>query len=247
MSLQTLSPLNFSVKTKVFEGPLELLLDLVEKRKLLINDISLAVVTDDYLQQMHETKKLSLSNVTQFVSLASTLLLVKSKSLLPVLELTEEEEVSIADLESRLKKYQIFRDAGQIIQEQFGKKILYQSQFSNNKTPVFSPDEYCSVENLHEIMFSSLQNLPAIKPKTKAQIKTVISLEEMIKNLERRISQNSTLRFSELKNHNDRKTTIVGFLAILELFRQGNLIITQVKQFSEIEIEVETTQTPTYY
>lgn len=245
--MQTLSPLNFSVKTKVFEGPLELLLDLVEKRKLLINDISLATVTDDYLEQVHQAKELSLPNISQFVALASTLLLVKSKSLLPVLTLTEEEEVSIVDLENRLKKYQIFRDTGLSLEDKFGREILYQPQFSKPKTSVFLPDEFCSIDNLHEAMLDSLKNLPKKEPKAKAKIKAVISLGEMIKNLERRIALNSRLKFSELREQNDKKTTIVGFLAILELFRQGNLIITQVKQFSEIEIELENSQTPTYY
>jgi len=245
--MKTLSPLNFSVKTKVFEGPLELLLDLVEKRKLLINDISLATVTNDYLEQVHQAEELSLPNISQFVSLASTLLLVKSKSLLPVLTLTEEEEVSIADLESRLKKYQVFRDAGLILQENFGKKILYQAQYSKPQTPIFLPDEFCTLENLHEAMLSSLKSLPEIEPKAKAKIKAVISLGDMIKKLERKIALSSHLKFSELRDQNDKKTTIVGFLAVLELFRQGNLIITQVRQFSEIEIELENSQTPTYY
>lgn len=245
--MKTLSPLNFSVKTKVFEGPLELLLDLVEKRKLLINDISLATVTDDYLEQVHAAEELSLPNISQFVALASTLLLVKSKSLLPVLTLTEEEEVSIADLENRLKKYQFFRDVGLEIQEQFGKKVLYQPQYSKPQTPIFLPDELCTLENLHEAMLNSLKNLPENKPKAKAKIKAVISLGEMIKKLERKIAATPHFKFSELRDQNDKKTTIVGFLAVLELFRQGNLIITQVRHFSEIEIELENSQIPTYY
>ena len=82
----------FEVKTSAFEGPLDLLLDLVEKRKLLINDISIAEVTDEYMRQVSLMQELSLPNTAQFVALAATLLLIKSKSLLPVLELTQEEE-----------------------------------------------------------------------------------------------------------------------------------------------------------
>ena len=68
----------FAIKTEVFEGPLELLLELVEKRKLLINDISLASVTDEYMHHVSKMQEASLPNPAQFVALASTLLLIKS-------------------------------------------------------------------------------------------------------------------------------------------------------------------------
>ena len=84
--------LDFSIKTHVFEGPLELLIELCEKRKLLINDISLAEVTDEYIRRVSEMQEKSLPNTAQFIGLAATLLLIKSKSLLPVLELTKEED-----------------------------------------------------------------------------------------------------------------------------------------------------------
>ena len=93
---------SFAIKTEVFEGPLDLLIDLVERRKLLINDISLAAVTDEYIEHVSRMQERSLSGTAHFVQLAATLLLIKSKSLLPVLELTDEEEHAIEDLEERL-------------------------------------------------------------------------------------------------------------------------------------------------
>ena len=116
---------NFSIKTTVFEGPLELLLDLVERRKLLINDISLSEVTDEYIRQVSIMQELSLPNTAQFIALAATLLLVKSKSLLPILDLSDEEEHSIEELEERLRLYQVIRDAALPLQASFGQKRLY--------------------------------------------------------------------------------------------------------------------------
>jgi segregation and condensation protein A len=110
-----------AIKTETFEGPMELLIELVEKRKLLINDISLAKVTDEYMQTVRAMQELSLPHTSQFITLAATLLLIKSKSLLPVLNLTSEETASIEDLEERLKLYQIYRDAGIELQTRFGK------------------------------------------------------------------------------------------------------------------------------
>ena len=240
--------INFSVKTPVFEGPLELLLDLVEKRKLLINDISLAAVTDEYMRQVSEMQELSLPNTAQFISLAATLLLVKSKSLLPVLDLTPEEEQSIEDLEERLRQYQIIRDSALILQELFGREVAYAPQFTPPTVSVFVPDQYCTLESLNAAMSNVLTDLPKKESPTKAQIKVIISLEEMMAKLEDRISRNLLVRFSELNaGETEKKVVIVGFLAILELFKQGNLLLRQPERFSDIEIEREQGQTPSYY
>ncbi len=239
---------NFSIKTDVFEGPLELLLDLVEKRKLLINDISLAAVTDEYMRHVSEMQEISLPNTAQFISLAATLLLVKSKSLLPVLELTEEEEQSIEDLEERLRQYQIIRDAAMMLQAMFGREVAYAPQFTPPAVSVFVPDEYCTTEALVAAMHGVITDLPKKEVPAKAQIKIIISLEEMMTRLEDRISRNLLVRFSELHaGETERKVVIVGFLAILELFKQGNLLVRQADRFSDIEIEREQGTTPTYY
>jgi segregation and condensation protein A len=239
---------DFSIKTAVFEGPLELLLELVERRKLLINDISLAAVTDEYMRHVSEIEEMSLPNTTQFISLAATLLLVKSRSLLPVLELTEEEETSIEDLEERLKKYQIIRDASVTIQASFGSKIMYAPQFSAPKEAMFMPDTYCSLLPLAEAIVGVINDLPKKEEPVKAKIKVIISLEEMMDKLKARITQNLHTKFSELHaGEKEKKVVIVGFLAILELFKQGNLIVNQHSRFSDIDIELDRGQTPTYY
>lgn len=238
----------FSVKTSVFEGPMELLLELVERRKLLINDISLASVTDEYMQHVSEMQEMSLPNTAQFISLAATLLLVKSKSLLPVLELTEEEESSIEDLEERLRQYQIIRDAALILQAQFGNSSLYPPQFSPPPAPMFMPDDFCSLENLHLAIHNVLQELPKKESIAKAQVKVTVTLEDMMTRLQSRIASNLMVRFSEFSaGETERKNIIVGFLAILELFKQGNLLIRQGERYADIEIELDKGQIPSYY
>ena len=80
---------SYSIKTTGFEGPFGLLLELVEKRKLFINDVSLAEVTEDYLKYINNLGTLHPSEASSFLVVASTLLLIKSKSLLPNLALTD--------------------------------------------------------------------------------------------------------------------------------------------------------------
>lgn len=248
MDTVTLDPDKFSIKTDAFEGPLELLIELVEKRKLLINDINLAAVTDEYMRTISEMQELSLPNTSQFVSLAATLLLIKSKSLLPVLELTEEEEASIDDLEERLKKYQVYRDIAMVLQTRFGTSNSYEPEYQPPKEPVFMPDEHCQTSVLTEAMRSVLTQLPKDEPKPAARVRPTVSLESMITKLQNRIEQRMRTRFSELRStETEHKNVIVGFLAILELFKQGNIIITQEGRFTDIELELERQQTPRYY
>src|SRR3989344_4122925 len=101
--------MSFTVKQEHFEGPLELLLDLIEKRKLFVSDVSLAKVADDYISYVKNLSEFPVADSAHFVLIASTLLLIKSKSLLPNLDLTTEEQVSIEDLEHRLRLYERMR------------------------------------------------------------------------------------------------------------------------------------------
>src|SRR3989344_8736955 len=105
----------FQIKMSGFEGPFGLLLYLIEKRKLFINDVSLAAVTEDYLNYMNQlggSNSFSPAEIASFVLVASTLILIKSKSLLPNLNLTEEEEGDIKNLEERLRLYKLFMKLG---------------------------------------------------------------------------------------------------------------------------------------
>jgi len=239
---------NFAVKTDVFEGPLELLIELVEKRKLLINDISLAAVTDEYIATVSDMQAKSLPHTAQFIQLAATLLLIKSKSLLPVLELTQEEESLIDDLEDKLRHYQIFRDAGQILQSQFGRTPLHEPEYAPPKEALFLPDQWCTAAALHAAMIEVIHALPKKVVRPKVHVRSTISLEEMIASLRKRIDQHSKTSFAALRAQNpESRTVIVSFLAILEIFKQGNILITQTNRFADIEIEREQSGIPRYY
>lgn len=237
-----------AIKTETFEGPLELLIELVERRRLLINDISLAQVTDEYIQTVSAMQELSLPNTAQFITLAATLLLIKSKSLLPTLDLSTEEEASIDGLEQRLKQYQLYRDAGTILQGVFGRQRMYEPEYIPPRQPVFTPDQFCTKDELTAAMYRVIASLPKFESKPVAKVRQTISLEEMMDKLRRRIEQQMHTKFSELcATERDHKNVIVSFLAILELFKQGNIIITQANRFDDIHMELERTETPRYY
>ncbi len=247
MDTETVSTGVFAIKTDAFEGPLELLLELVEKRKLLINDISLAAVTDEYMAQVSMMQELSLPNTAQFVQIAATLLLIKSKSLLPVLDLTPEEEQTVDDLEARLMRYALYRDASLAIAAEFGTAVAHDRLYVADKTPLFVTDQYTTVDGLMRAIGEVLVNLPKKEIKPKVQVRKVISLEEMIDRLHKRIESAMKLRFSELlEDMSERATVIVGFLAILESVKQGSILVAQAQRFEDIEITREQTGVPRY-
>lgn len=237
-----------SIKTQAFEGPLELLLDLVEKRKFLINDISLAAVTDEYMRQVSIMQELSLPNTAQFIALAATLLLIKSKSLLPILELTQEEEEGIDDLEIRLKRYQLYRNIALEIEALFGTRMTHQRQFVPLSQPLFITDAFTTTDALSQAIADVVSNLPKKEEKPKVKVRKVISLEEMIENLHARIEKQVKLKFSELiADSKEKAHVIVGFLAILESVKQGSILVAQAGKFEDIHIEKEKVSAPKYY
>lgn len=237
----------FSIQTERYSGPLDLLIDLIEKRKFLVNDISLAAVTDDYMAYVARFEKSPLRDMAEFIVLASTLLLLKSKSLLPVLELTEQEEETVESLEKRLRYYQIFRNAGRLIESLFGKRVSYERRFIPDKNPLFIIDKHTEVDVLRAAMSDVLRNLPKKVSKPKVQVRKVISLEEMIDRLRIRIEKQFSCNFRDFTGGSkERPTIIVGFLAVLEMVKQGGILVRQSTRFCDIEIEREGSTTPRY-
>jgi segregation and condensation protein A len=232
--------MSFTVKHGQFEGPLDLLLDLIEKRKLFVNDVSLAKVADDYIAYVKNLSEFPVADSAHFVLIASTLLLIKSKSLLPSLNLTSEEQASIDDLQLRLKIYERMRELSQKIKPMFGRQFLF-SRGERRLDPVFSPDEDMTVSNLVLAAKRVLANIPKKEFLPKVIVDKVISLEEMITNLTERIGASLKMSFKEFSNAGkaERVHVIVSFLAMLELVKQGVIDVTQEKHFDDINMETE--------
>jgi len=237
----------FKVQTSVFEGPLDLLLDLIEKRKLFINEISLAKIADDYIEFIKKFEQFPLADSANFILIASTLLLIKSKSLLPGLNLTEEEQGNIRDLELRLKIYQRLKDSGTNIKNLFGKDIIF-ARSERKMEPVFSPDESMNLPALILAIKAVLRNLPKKEFLPKAIVQKVMSLEEVIGKLTERIKTSLKMSFKDFAGvgKTEKVNIIVSFLAMLELVKQGIVHVTQDKQYEDITMETQEVGVPRY-
>ncbi|OGJ00298.1 hypothetical protein A3I90_00220 [Candidatus Nomurabacteria bacterium RIFCSPLOWO2_02_FULL_41_9] len=223
---------SYTVKTSVFEGPLGLLLDLVEKRKLHICNFSLAEVTEDYLKYVNDMGKLSPGETAGFLVVASTLILIKSKSLLPSLDLSDEEKGDIKDLEEKLRLYDIFSKLSAHVKDNFGRKIIFAALEKKNNTVVFLPDERITKESMMTFAREALGAMPQKVFMPEVEVKKVMSIEEMLDRLSSRIKDAMKMSFREFTGSGKAGKTekievIVGFLAMLELVRQGIIHATQ--------------------
>ncbi len=238
----------FQLKTDQFEGPLDLLLDLIERRKLHINDISLAQVTDDYIAYLRRFADLPMETTANFIVIASTLILIKSYSLIASLQVTPEEQESIEDLERRLKLYSRIKDLSLYVKEMFGKRIIFPREPGKSIAPVFTPSAEVTVANLLTAAQTVITNLPKAEKLPQTIIKKIISLEEVITDLTKRVSRAFKMKFSEFvaDKRKERVNVIVSFLGMLELVKQGIIDVKQNELFQEIDMESRAVGTPRY-
>ena len=238
---------NFKIKTEVFEGPLDLLLSLIEKRKLLVNDISLSKVADDFISHLQNRESFPIKDASDFIVIASTLLLIKSKSLLPTLNLTEEEKTDMRDLELKLKIYKKIKELSIHVKNGFGKEMIF---YPNTRKfePVFSPSDDMNKENFAKSIFDVIKNLPKFEKKPQVKIIKVISLEETINSLTERVKNHLRMSFKEFSGMGkvEKVNVIVSFLAMLELVKQGIIDVSQENKFDDIRMESKDVGTPVY-
>lgn len=238
----------YKVTLDAFEGPLDLLLSLIEKRKMHISDVSLGKITDDYLAYLEEAEGVHIRHTAEFIVVASTLVLIKSRSLLPSLPLEEEEEGSIEDLERQLQEYKQYRDLSKHIKESFGEQIIFRRETQKNITPVFSPTNELTKENLFSAIERVIQSLPKVEHVPQVSLQKMISLREMIDSLAERITKTLKVRFSEFREEQPEKiNVVVSFLAMLELIKRGTITAQQEDDFGDIHMESTDTHTPRYY
>jgi len=238
----------YHIKQGTFEGPLELLLSLIEQKKLFVNEISLAEVTNEYIAYIKSLNDVSanrhIADVSYFILIAATLILIKSKSLLPSLSLTDDETEKIVDLETRLKLYNIIKNASIDISNNFGKKIIFMPVERIWSEPLFSPDSQISTTSISSCILEVLTHVP--KPKEslpEIEVKKIINIDEVINSLTDRIQGAINLSFKDFsKSHGAESQeeakvhVIISFLAMLELVREGIIDVMQNTSFGDIEI-----------
>jgi segregation and condensation protein A len=141
----------FVIKQGRFEGPYVKLLEMIEDRKMSISEISLSQIADDYIAYVKSLEQINNLDLSQFIVIAATLMLIKAKSLLPSIEYTKEEKEQVGDLENKLEIYRIIKEGEKNIKSKWQKTTLYNRSRTILKEKVFSPDKSFTKENLFSV------------------------------------------------------------------------------------------------
>lgn len=241
--------MSYQIKLEKFEGPLGLLLEMIEKRKLSINEVSLANVTNQYIEYLKTLEGFPLGEVSNFVSIASTLMLIKSASLIPSFELTEEEAGDIKNLERRLRIYAQIRNFAVSLGQSFGKNIMFNREAFLGFNFGFLEPKGVTKERLHATLKQIIANLPIKEILPEAIVKKTVSLEKKIEEIVSRIQHQIELSFGDVSGFGNKASQrlvglgpkkmeiIVSFLAILELIKRGFVVVEQATLFESIKIK----------
>lgn len=244
---------NLNIKLEIFEGPFDLLLKLIEKNKIDIYNIPISKLTDDYVLYIKNLQRTDMEEMSEFVVLASTLLEIKSKMLLPK-EKVEEDNEEIdprEDLVKKLIEYKKYKDIAQQLskKEIFLNKVVFKSP-DNLALNILNEKESLKFEELLEgidldILYNTFENILKRKELKTDKVRSGFnSITKSLYNINDKMTYIKDLIFLENKlsfnkifeESNSKVEIVVTFLAILELIKNKNIKVLQNNTFDEIII-----------
>lgn len=231
-----------------FEGPLELLYQLVKKNEINISEISLAKITDQYLDYLNQMREFDIDLASEFLIIAAELIEIKIKALLP--QKKEEEEESEHDLITRLREYELFKNIAEMLkewEEEAGNRYKCQVDIEELMPEMLQVDLKISAAELHELVVKAITaekeeetevlrnpNLEYLKEE-KFNIRNKI--RDMLKNI-RKVSQGISF-YHLIEEENNQLEIVVTLLALLELMKRKRIKVVQNSNFSDIKISLE--------
>ena len=246
MAVLTLETKKYAIKIDNFEGPLDLLCHLIDKNKMNIYDINLSEITDQYIEYLKEQEKMNLEIASEFLVMASTLLYLKSKNLLPKQE-EEEEEITEEELIRRIIEYKKFKEISKVFKQNYleysnryfklPEEIeLPKQKIEKDYDKSVIPDIYKDVIEKNEQKIN--QNAKNIEKIAITDNYTVASkVRQMFKVLVKQKSFIFNKLFS-IKKHN-KQEVVTAFSGLLELSRRSKVETDQEKLFGDILVKKE--------
>jgi segregation and condensation protein A len=234
------SQISYAVKLPAFEGPLDLLLHLIKKNEINIYDIPISLITGQYLEYLSLMTSLNLAVAGEFLVMAATLIHIKSKTLLPLSEMGEEEEEEDprVDLVTRLLEYQRFKEAAQGFEsrEQEWREVFYRtaSHGADGSTEEINLVDM-SLFDLMEALRDVMERAP--EKKGLEIVVDELSVQDRMSLILDRLERGESITFTSLfDNDTTRLSMIVTFLALLELIRLKRVRIIQAELFGTIRV-----------
>lgn len=226
----------FTVAHQSFAGPLDVLLSLIEDKKMEITEISLGNVAEEFAQYVEQHTELPLYERSAAIVILATLMLIKSRTLLPSFVLTNEEELASDELQKRLALYAEVKKGAHILSALWRSQPLVGMRKNPTREIQFVPSSDLTLAGIHTALHILTQTLPSITKRDEATVEGVIRIEDMMDHITQRIQSAISASFKDMTAGSDRATTIVSFLAILELVRHGILTARQQDRFGDIHL-----------
>ena len=229
--------INFTIND--FEGPLDLLLHLIKTNKMDIYDISITKITEEYLDFINKMEEMNLTVASSYLVMASELLEIKSKMLLPSYD-DEEEEDPREDLVNRLVEYQKYKDMIESFKTlEESRKEFYTKDpinFYSLSDKHIENDGSISVDDLAMALAKFLERKELEKPIETKITTREISIEERSRDIKKILKSKKKVSFFELFKERTREYVVVTFLTVLEMAKNKEIIITQENNFNEIYV-----------
>ena len=239
--------MDYSVKIDEFEGPLDLLLHLIKEDNIDIYDISIDKITKDYLDYINKMEELNINVASSYLVMASELMEIKSKSLLPSNKKEEvsenEEEVSRERLISKLIEYKKYKEITSSFKElESLRKEIYIKSPENIKNYIdekITNDNDISVNDLIKAFSLFLERKKLEKPLNTKITNKEYSVKERKSSIKNILKERKKLEFTELFNEYNKSFIVVTFLSILEMTKDNEIDLKQEDNFSKIYIELK--------
>nr|WP_293699885.1 segregation/condensation protein A [uncultured Peptostreptococcus sp.] len=242
--------MDYSIQTKKYEGPMELLFDLISRNKIDIRDISIVEITNQYMEYVDHVKSIDMDLASDFIMMATRLLEIKSRYILFVKDKGESEQDPRQELIDQIEEYKKYR---QIAEEIKDKIKEYDNRFYRQEEELELEEEDDNLDlsriNLDEIetlLPDLFKILDQVKKNDKGLEKNpnlkkivenrTISVEDRIKSLRSKIKEGERLSFIQSLESQDKKEVIASFLAMLELIKLKEIEIIQDKKNKDIII-----------
>ncbi len=225
------------VQLDVFDGPLDLLLNLVRERRLDIATVPLALVADQYFAYISAMEALDIELAADYLVIAATLVFLKSKALLPALPVGfESTEESVEAIEQRLRErliaYSTYREASDQLRARLGEAASFYAREGGDPTTELVQRYTIDSAKLARALAAALR---AAKPEKRTIVRERLSLVEIMDVVARAVKKAPTSFFALCEGH-DREGIIVTFLAVLELVRRGRIEVVQSEAFADITL-----------
>lgn len=239
--------MSYSVQTGIYEGPMDLLFDLISKNRIDIRDLSIVEITDQYVEYVDSIQGIDLDTASDFIAMASKLLEIKSRYILYQKDRSLDQEDPRLELVQKIEEYKKYKKLSEELVyrvDEYDKKY-YRNTSKTDNTDLEYDLESINLDKIIDILPSLFSDKDLVKMEEKLEknqkLKTIvknkiISVEDKISYIRELLSDGATLDFSDISKEKDKKEIIASFLAVLEMVKLKEVKIVQEKFYDQIKI-----------